>query len=345
MAEETFSLYALPFEIRALIWEATLPPPRIFHVKGTENACLKKVLAFHNSHVPPIALRICAESRAVALRVGGFFLAPTTAAGPWFNPKRDILYFDRNQRHMLRSKGGKTQVCGWEQVLHVGLEWRAWFRDVPRQTAPGDEDVRRHWRSVMRGLYLHMPALEGIHYVLPRVRHKGGVTWGREPYGSARYQAEVVCLPERTEIPWAGAGIGIRNAVHNGAAAGNAAPGVLTLPGAAEGSRTMLAMTTWGEIKANMERALEEELKEDQEDRVLNYRKSWDAMVNIDEHDMWAYAMDQSYIHPQKVQALTLRNGDRYGITIWIGNAVVEVHSCGKSNSSESQSVASRKCF
>ncbi|KAM0255899.1 hypothetical protein ACHAQJ_005300 [Trichoderma viride] len=269
MAEETFNLCGLPFDVRALIWEATLPPPRIFHVKGTEESCLKKVLTFHKPHPPPIALHICSESRAVALRNGGFFLAPVAGTGPWFNPKRDILYFDRNQRYMLRSKGGKTEIRGLERVLHVGLEWRAWFRDVPRQTAPGDEDIRLHWRSVVRGLYLHMPALEGIHYVLPRVRHKGGVTWGREPYGVAKYQAQVVHLPEQTEIPWAGAALGIRNAVHNGAAAGNAAPQVLVIPGTAEGSRTILRMTTWGDIKADMERALEEELKGDQEGRVI----------------------------------------------------------------------------
>lgn len=282
MAQETFNFSGLPFEIRTLIWEATLPPQRIFHVKGTADSCLKKILTFHCKHPPPIALHICAESRAAALRNGGFFLAPEAGTGPWFNPKRDVLYFDRNQRHMLRSKGGKTQIRGWDQVLHAGLEWRAWFRDVPRQTAPGDEDIRRHWRGVVRGLYFHMPALEGIHYVLPRVRHKGGVTWGREPYRSAQYQAELVCLPEETEIPWAGAGMGIRNAVHNGAAAGNAAPGVLAVPGATEGSRTILTMTTWGDIKADMERALEEELKADQEDQVVEL--DW-TLANEDEGD------------------------------------------------------------
>lgn len=269
MAQETFNFSGLPIEIRALIWEATLPPPRIFHIKGTAEFGLEKALTFHKQHPPPIALRICSESRTVALRNGGFFLAHVGGAGPWFNPKRDILYFDRNQRHMLRSRGGKSQIRGWDQALHVGIEWRAWFRDVPRQTAPGDEDIRLHWRSVVRGLYLHMPALEGIHYVLPRVRHKGGVTWGREPYGVTKYQAELVHLPETTEIPWAGAGLGIRNAVHNGAAAGNAAPEVLVIPGVAEGSRTMLSMTTWGDIKADLERALEEELKGDQEDQVV----------------------------------------------------------------------------
>ncbi|KAL7783643.1 hypothetical protein V8C37DRAFT_396860 [Trichoderma ceciliae] len=282
MTKEAFNLSGLPFDIRALIWEATLPCPRIFHVKSTAESCLQRVFTFHKPHSPPIALHICSESRAAALRNGGFFLAPAAGAGPWFNPKRDILYFDRNHRHMLRSKGRKTQIRGWEQVLHVGLEWRAWFRDVPRQTAPGDENIRLHWRSVVRGLYLHMPALEGIHYVLPRVRHKGGVTWGREPYNAARYQAEVVSLPKETEIPWAGAGMGIRNAVHNGAAAGNAAPGVLVVPGVAEGSRTVLSMTTWGDIKADMERALEEELKGDQEDRVIE--SDW-TLVNEEEGD------------------------------------------------------------
>ncbi|KAL6875891.1 hypothetical protein HDV57DRAFT_502390 [Trichoderma longibrachiatum] len=261
MAPETFNLVGLPFEIRSLIWEATLPPPRIFHVKSTAESSLQKILTFHRRHPPPVALHICAESRAAALRHGGFFLAPDARTGPWFNPKRDILYFDRNQRHMLRSKFGKTHIAGWEQVLHVGLEWRAWFRDVPRLTAPGDEEIRKHWRSVVRGLYFHMPALEGIHYVLPRVRHKGGVTWGREPYKAAEYEAEVVPLPDETEIPWAGAGLGIRNAVQLGAAAGNAAPGVLAVPGAAEGRRTIFTKTTWGNIKADMMAALEEELK------------------------------------------------------------------------------------
>jgi FtsP/CotA-like multicopper oxidase with cupredoxin domain len=81
------------------------------------------------------------------------------------------------------------------------------------------------------------------------------------------------------------------------------------------------------------------------------------AMASIDEHDMWVYAMDGSYIHPQKVQALTLTNGDRYSVMVRIkkfgkfkircnaasipqvlvGHAVLDVQGCGKSNASESQ--------
>ena len=40
------------------------------------------------------------------------------------------------------------------------------------------------------------------------------------------------------------------------------------------------------------------------------------TVVSIDQHDMWVYAMDGSYIEPQKVQALTLTNGDRYSVLI-----------------------------
>lgn len=40
------------------------------------------------------------------------------------------------------------------------------------------------------------------------------------------------------------------------------------------------------------------------------------GVVSIDEHDMWVYAMDGSYIEPQKVQAIVLTNGDRYSVMV-----------------------------
>ncbi|KAL7783644.1 multicopper oxidase [Trichoderma ceciliae] len=81
------------------------------------------------------------------------------------------------------------------------------------------------------------------------------------------------------------------------------------------------------------------------------------AMLSIDEHDMWVYAMDGSYIHPQKVQALTLTNGDRYSVMVrlqeagrfnircnavsipqvLVGHAILEVNGCGRRNASESR--------
>ena len=38
--------------------------------------------------------------------------------------------------------------------------------------------------------------------------------------------------------------------------------------------------------------------------------------VSIDEHDMWIYAMDGSYIEPQKVQAAIMTNGDRFSVLV-----------------------------
>jgi FtsP/CotA-like multicopper oxidase with cupredoxin domain len=37
---------------------------------------------------------------------------------------------------------------------------------------------------------------------------------------------------------------------------------------------------------------------------------------SIDEHDMYVYAVDGSYIEPQKVQALDFTNGDRYSVLV-----------------------------
>ncbi|KAI5462075.1 multicopper oxidase-domain-containing protein [Mariannaea sp. PMI_226] len=40
------------------------------------------------------------------------------------------------------------------------------------------------------------------------------------------------------------------------------------------------------------------------------------GVVSIDEHDMWVYAMDGSYIQPQKVQGIVLSNGERYSVLV-----------------------------
>jgi FtsP/CotA-like multicopper oxidase with cupredoxin domain len=40
------------------------------------------------------------------------------------------------------------------------------------------------------------------------------------------------------------------------------------------------------------------------------------AMVSIDEHPMWVYAMDGDYVTPQKVHTIPVTNGDRYSVLI-----------------------------
>ncbi|GJN78491.1 hypothetical protein PLIIFM63780_001985 [Purpureocillium lilacinum] len=44
-------------------------------------------------------------------------------------------------------------------------------------------------------------------------------------------------------------------------------------------------------------------------------------VVSIDGHDMWVYAMDGSYIEPQKVQIINMANGERYGVLVKLGGA------------------------
>ncbi|RMJ06711.1 hypothetical protein CDV36_013691 [Fusarium kuroshium] len=42
------------------------------------------------------------------------------------------------------------------------------------------------------------------------------------------------------------------------------------------------------------------------------------GVFSIDGHELWVYAMDGSYIEPQKVQAITVTNGDRYSVFVKI---------------------------
>ncbi|KAG5992048.1 hypothetical protein E4U43_003864 [Claviceps pusilla] len=40
------------------------------------------------------------------------------------------------------------------------------------------------------------------------------------------------------------------------------------------------------------------------------------AVVAIDDHDMWVYAMDGQYVQPQRVQAVAMANGERYSVMV-----------------------------
>lgn len=40
------------------------------------------------------------------------------------------------------------------------------------------------------------------------------------------------------------------------------------------------------------------------------------AVISIDEHDMYVYAVDGSYVQPQKVQVVSFTNGDRYSVLV-----------------------------
>ncbi|PNY26751.1 Uncharacterized protein TCAP_03323 [Tolypocladium capitatum] len=266
----SFRFNGLPREVRDLIWEATLPPGRVFHVSGSHDIPETRrrppsvpptqSFKFYVHHPPPVITRVCGESRAVALRRGFFISSRKDSPGVWFGPERDILYFDRNMRYLFKTREGKPLVSveGLDRVLNVGVGWRAWFRDVPR-LLPG-EDMRHHWRAAIDPLFLYAPRLQTINFILPKVRHVGGVTFGREAYGAVNFPCELVPLPETTNLPW-----------DKMPRPGSPGTALLT------GGTTYL--TTWKAIRREMERSLEvaegdeEALAEDEWGHVLEGRE------------------------------------------------------------------------
>ncbi|KAF9769862.1 hypothetical protein IL306_012643 [Fusarium sp. DS 682] len=183
----------------------------------------------------------------------GFFLSPHGHnPGVWFRPETDILYFDRNQRLTLGlgQHPPQTSVHGCDKILNVGMEWRAFFRDVPHPT--GEETMAGYWRAAIESLYDFMPNMRTLNYILPELRHRGGMVWGREPYQAQCYEAALMPLPERINIPWQTT----RNR-------GNDRAAMLSefLFNASHGNRgTTPPMVTWGEVKSDIEKGLEEEL-------------------------------------------------------------------------------------
>ncbi|KAF4438354.1 hypothetical protein F53441_12822 [Fusarium austroafricanum] len=274
MSSNRFELKTLPPELRDLIWSFTLPHHRVFHVSGvstpdssdgSNTANAEACFRFCLKHAHPVALRICRESRAVAMREG-FFFENKRRAGAWFRPESDILYFDRNQRTTLLAKAGqpKISVPGWDRVLNVGIEWRAFFRDVPRLSA--EETIGGYWRAVVESLYTFMPNMRTLNYILPELRHKGGMVWGREPYQAQHYNAVLVPLPEKTQIPWETT----RNRGNDRAALLNS----FLASASHENRGTTPLMVTWGKVKSDIEKGFEgedEEEKGDEREYAENY--------------------------------------------------------------------------
>ncbi|KAI5462073.1 hypothetical protein BGZ63DRAFT_413522 [Mariannaea sp. PMI_226] len=259
--EQPFNFKSLPLEIRDLIWECTLPDRRIFHVKRfrrqpntTDRSTREMFSVFHIEHPAPSATRVCAESRAVALRKG-FFISPQgDFPGYWFNPDKDVLYLDRNQRTSFHVKPGEPRMSipGWDRVLHVGVEWRAFFRDIPRPSQ--DETMATYWRAAVEPLYSYVPSMKTLNYILPQARYKGGITWGREPYGAQAFGAELLPLPAATSIPW--------ETSRNLGGAGQLLQAQLLT--AIQGTRAPAAIVlTWEQVKNDIEQGFEEAEGED----------------------------------------------------------------------------------
>ncbi|KAH7148375.1 hypothetical protein EDB81DRAFT_460794 [Dactylonectria macrodidyma] len=254
-SKKALELTDLPLEIRELIWEFSLPKCRVFHVKSISQQrpavpdTHTMYCKFHIDHAPPVCLYVCSEARIVALRKG-FFLSPHGQhPGYWFSPEKDILYLDRNQRTWFHMKPDQPRmtVPGWDRVLNLGVEWRAFFRDIPRPSE--NETIASYWRASIDKMYIYMPRIRTINYILPKARYKGGATWGREPFGSHNFEAELLPLPEDTLIPWETS----RNL-------GRAGPHHGQLITQLQMVATLAApVVTWREVKRDIEKGFEED--------------------------------------------------------------------------------------
>lgn len=217
----TFKFNSLPPEVRQLVWEASLPGRRVFHlssflcpshtkqhpnnIPALDGAgSYPQTCDVHIRHSPPAATQVCCESRNAALR-RGFFLSAcdVTSTGPrpgvWFNPHQDMLYFDRNMRRFISVKH-HMNITDIDRVLHIGVEWRAWFRDVP--LAHPKDDVSLLWKPTMEVLLYYFPRAKSLNFILPKVRKNGTMPIGREPYSAKHYPCDIEPLDDSATVPW-----------------------------------------------------------------------------------------------------------------------------------------------
>lgn len=92
--ENTSGFTKLPAELRQMIWEFSLPDPRILHVLVYRSKQQKMELLHRRSLKVPIA-GVCSESREVVERAGyklHFGVEKNHEdPGVWYNPKKDSL--------------------------------------------------------------------------------------------------------------------------------------------------------------------------------------------------------------------------------------------------------------
>lgn len=148
-------LFRLPPELRIMIWELLLPGKRLLrarawfgrdrrsrlddgssNIKGCQGRwnfrvsdwLLCDVEGDFPMLITPTVLKICKESRIIALRHGFFIFGQrgSQETGTWWNPDLDVLGFDRSW-DMDQHPWALAQLDGLEHVKHVAIDERqAW---------------------------------------------------------------------------------------------------------------------------------------------------------------------------------------------------------------------------
>lgn len=206
-AEFKFRFPCLPPELRDLIWQHTLPPPRLFHADGLHEAnaitprirrlyqlCFGandldafqpsniRAIGFHLRRPPPIATQVCRESRS-AVRRADFFLLPVLATGwdvakdpgmveisvAWFGGATDILYHSPHCSLFIDNCEGDPELYlpNLERIRNMGMQWCALVQGLPFLWQNPSLNAEELWRRQILALDDYSPGLETVYLVLP----------------------------------------------------------------------------------------------------------------------------------------------------------------------------------
>ncbi|KAJ4308789.1 hypothetical protein N0V84_011886 [Fusarium piperis] len=109
----------LPPEIRAIIWEYSFGEARIFKTKST--SIVSGIIPMVVNHKPPPSSQACKEARKISQRLGTFLFGACGSPykSLWFNPSKDIFWWDRQSITMWQIKSsGHSFHC----VENVALD-------------------------------------------------------------------------------------------------------------------------------------------------------------------------------------------------------------------------------
>lgn len=156
VVQNQHGLFRLPPELRLMIWELLLPGKRLLrgrawygrdrtdqldhdslNIKGCQGRWYFRVYIWEIADREgyylrlriPTVLKICRESRNVALQHGSFIFGQrnnSRETGTWWNPDLDVLGFD-DSWNLDQHRWALAQLYGLEHVKHVAIDERqAW---------------------------------------------------------------------------------------------------------------------------------------------------------------------------------------------------------------------------
>lgn len=195
-------LFRLPPELRIMIWELLLPGKRLLRARAWFGRDRRSRLDDGSSKIKnrrgtwhfrvfewemvdytgrflelpiPTVLKICRESRQVALRHGSFIFGQRDEireTGTWWNPDLDVLGFD-HQWDLEQDPWALEELQGLEQVKNVAIDERiAWtFRYKAGYNGIHPLDIPRELREPLAVTFEFLESDYRHHFILEFFPH------------------------------------------------------------------------------------------------------------------------------------------------------------------------------